>query len=96
MLVCNLQRDCNDGSDEAQCVNVTCRPNEFVCADNSRCIPAVWRCDGSEDCADGSDEKTCASLVLAHFCSFFYYQQIGHFRFIEGFQMLFSSKVCKY
>jgi len=66
MLVCNLKHDCNDGSDEAQCVNVTCQPNQFVCADNSRCIPAVWRCDGSEDCADGSDEKTCASLVLPY------------------------------
>ena len=61
LLVCNLQHDCMDGSDEVECVNVTCRTNEFVCADNSRCIPSVWRCDGSEDCTDGSDEKGCAS-----------------------------------
>jgi hypothetical protein len=69
-LVCNLQHDCLDGSDEHGCVNVTCRPGEFVCADNSRCLPSVWQCDGSEDCSDGSDEKGCASKVRIHFKSF--------------------------
>jgi len=29
------------------------------CADQSRCIPEDWFCDGLKDCADGSDEAGC-------------------------------------
>ena len=33
-----------------------CGPEQFACADGSRCIPATAYCDLSPDCADGSDE----------------------------------------
>ncbi len=44
------------------CVNVTCRPGEFVCNDHSRCLPAVWRCDGKVEL--GSDSNNDAYNLL--------------------------------
>lgn len=34
---------------------VTCRPNEFKCRDNSKCLKASWFCDGESYCRDKSD-----------------------------------------
>ncbi|XP_017128935.1 very low-density lipoprotein receptor isoform X2 [Drosophila elegans] len=58
--VCDGEADCEDGEDESQekCANVSCRPDQFQCADRS-CIAGHLICNGDRDCADGSDEKTC-------------------------------------
>ncbi|XP_033107880.1 low-density lipoprotein receptor-related protein 2-like isoform X2 [Anneissia japonica] len=47
----------SDGKNcEAQCTN-----QQFKCADNDKCIPFYWKCDGEGDCRDGSDENiTCS------------------------------------
>ena len=36
---------------------VTCRSDQFACANQEKCIPASYRCDRYPDCSDGSDEQ---------------------------------------
>lgn len=55
---CDLEEDCSDGSDEADCMYV-------MCGDGTQ-LPEAWRCDGEEDCNDGADEATCASSPRRH------------------------------
>ncbi|XP_047486485.1 basement membrane-specific heparan sulfate proteoglycan core protein-like isoform X25 [Penaeus chinensis] len=60
-VVCDGLVDCNDGSDEADCVGTvrTCASYEFTCGDGT-CIYDSAKCDGRYDCADGSDELECS------------------------------------
>ncbi|XP_046384173.1 sortilin-related receptor-like [Ischnura elegans] len=63
--VCDMDNDCDDGSDEAACPTPTCKPGEFSCG--KRCIPMKWRCDGYADCVDGSDESDCNTCLTWQF-----------------------------
>ena len=36
---------------------VTCRGDQFTCANQQQCIPAPGRCNGYIECRDGSDEQ---------------------------------------
>lgn len=50
--------DCWDRSDEMNCPNVTCNPDQFACT-SGECISLSWRCDSEADCTDSSDELDC-------------------------------------
>ncbi|XP_059153814.1 low-density lipoprotein receptor-like [Physella acuta] len=58
--VCDSERDCLDGSDEAGCPTDCSHQNQFKCA-NGKCITRVYVCDGDNDCGDRSDEANCPS-----------------------------------
>jgi very low-density lipoprotein receptor len=63
--LCDGARDCPDGEDEEQplCQNVTCRADQFQCADKT-CIHGSFHCSGKKECSDGSDELNCRKHQL--------------------------------
>ncbi|XP_026332795.1 prolow-density lipoprotein receptor-related protein 1 [Hyposmocoma kahamanoa] len=68
---CDGSKDCEDGSDEALCMETASIPtreecaklNKFMCWDGKRCIPKVLICDNERHCDDGSDEANCTHPV---------------------------------
>ena len=61
---CDDHLDCPLGEDEQDCPPLTCPSNQHQCTADSKCIPAVWVCDGDQDCPDGS-------VPFAYFFFFF-------------------------
>ena len=58
--VCDLVKDCKDGSDEHGCTN------HFQCNFSGKLIPKTRKCDGQVDCSDFSDEcnEQCSKEIL--------------------------------
>lgn len=55
---CDHDEDCDDGSDEKDCLDHVCKADQFKCR-SGHCIPAKLVCDGNKDCKDVSDELNC-------------------------------------
>ncbi|XP_016411830.1 low-density lipoprotein receptor-related protein 2-like [Sinocyclocheilus rhinocerous] len=60
---CDGKRDCPDGSDEASCLHMCAKPDDFLCKDGSKCVERDLVCDGRSHCADGSDEMGCPTMA---------------------------------
>ena len=62
---CDGINDCQDGSDEKNCIYTCKEANQFQCIhDNDQslpleCIPKTQYCDGEKNCVNGEDERNC-------------------------------------
>jgi hypothetical protein len=64
------------------CQNITCRADQFQCADKS-CIAGHFHCSGKAECRDGSDELNCRKL-------FFYFNDFSSlFQILNFYSQLF-------
>ncbi|CAG5129946.1 unnamed protein product, partial [Candidula unifasciata] len=58
--------DCEEKSklkrkrDKSNCHSLTCSSGQWQCADQDRCVPNSFVCDGYSDCSDHSDERVCS------------------------------------
>ncbi|EDV18684.1 uncharacterized protein TRIADDRAFT_9719, partial [Trichoplax adhaerens] len=56
---CNFQYNCEDMSDEQNCIYPKCNQFTELKCQSGQCISRALRCDGYNDCYDGSDEEYC-------------------------------------
>lgn len=78
--VCDGEQDCPGGDDEKPpiCQNVTCRADQFQCADKT-CIHGRFHCSGKAECKDGSDELNCRKKESLTIDNFSIYQILPFF-----------------
>lgn len=57
---CDGYFDCRNEKDEQNCPGVSCRLDQFRCANGQRCIELNQKCDHRNDCGDNSDEMGCS------------------------------------
>ena len=55
--LCDGSRDCDDGSDEADC-RIECGRGFLACGGGTG-VESRRRCDGHRDCSGGEDEAGC-------------------------------------
>ncbi|XP_065366162.1 basement membrane-specific heparan sulfate proteoglycan core protein isoform X5 [Calliphora vicina] len=61
--LCNGFSECIDNTDELNCPEKECKPNEFKCSSGD-CIDGSKRCNRIPDCPDGDDEdERCQDFV---------------------------------
>ena len=65
--ICDGQKNCGDGSDEAFCTHALYSPDQMLCADGKMCIDELQGFDGIDDCLDRSDELP-QQLCLGFIC----------------------------
>ena len=49
---------------------VICRGYQFTCANQQKCIPEFYRCDGNTDCSDGNTDRSDGSdeqFIIIHY-----------------------------
>ena len=57
---CDGYLDCRNGRDEEACSGISCRLDQFRCANGLKCIDAAFKCNHKDDCGDKSDEQGCS------------------------------------
>lgn len=64
---CDGYLDCRSGKDEEGCPGVSCRLDQFRCAEGNKCIDATLKCNHRDDCGDNSDEHNCSKSSYFYF-----------------------------
>lgn len=60
---CDGYFDCRSGRDEEGCAGVSCRLDQFRCANGRKCIDSALKCNHKNDCDDNSDEQGCSKYI---------------------------------
>lgn len=85
---CDGYFDCRSGRDEQDCPGVSCRLDQFRCANGQRCIDSSQKCDHKNDCGDNSDEQGCSKCL-------FFIALISSLRFLYTINLFqISNKSC--